>query len=232
VEPIPVVLVPGLLCSAEVWGPQIPALWEHGPVQIAATTRGSTMGELAEAVLAAAPPRFALAGVSLGGYLCFEILRRAPGRVERLALLDTSARPDTPEQTAGRHALLAHLSEGDFVRRATDALDQTLHPAHRGDPRLAAVNGRMAGAVGLDGLARQTAAAIGRPDSRPTLAGVVVPTLVLVGDTDPLTPPELSGEIAAGIAGAELVVVAECGHASTLEQPAAVTAALVAWLSG
>jgi pimeloyl-ACP methyl ester carboxylesterase len=231
-EPAPVVLVPGLLCTAEIWGPQIPALWEHGPVQIAATTRGTTVGELAGAVLAAAPPRFALAGISMGGYLCFEILRRAPERVERMALLDTSARPDTPEQTAGRHALLAHLSEGDFVARATAALDQTLHSAHRGDPHLAAVNARMAGAVGLDGFTRQTAAAIGRPDSRPTLAAVAVPTLVLVGDTDPLTPPELSEEIAAGIAGAHLVVVAECGHASTLEQPDTVTAALVEWVTG
>src|SRR3984885_2686961 len=95
----PIVLIPGLLCAAEVFAPQIPALWPHGPVTIASTLEGRTMAEIASAILATAPPRFALGGISMGGYLCFEILRQAPERVIKLALLDTSARPDTPAQT-------------------------------------------------------------------------------------------------------------------------------------
>jgi pimeloyl-ACP methyl ester carboxylesterase len=226
----PTVLIPGLLCTAEVWGPQIPALWEHGPVQVASHAGGRTVGEVAGAVLASAPPRFALAGHSLGGYLCFEILRQAPQRVTKLALLDTSARPDTEAQTAGRWELLDQLRSGDFVARAGDALATTLHPAHRDDADLRAANERMAAATGPDGLARQTELAISRPDSRPLLPTIEVPTLVLVGDTDPLTPPELSREIAGGVAGADLVVVEEAGHGTTLEAPRAVTDALVDWL--
>src|ERR1700761_6033308 len=101
-----IVLVPGLLCSAEVFAPQIPALWPCGPVTIASTLEGRTMAEMASAVLAAAPPRFALGGISMGGYLCFEIMRQAPERVIKLALLDTSARPDTLGQPDQRRALI------------------------------------------------------------------------------------------------------------------------------
>ena len=227
---IPVVLVPGLLCTAEIWAPQIPALWPYGPVQVASTEYGRTIAEIARSILDAAPPRFALAGISMGGYVCFEIMRQAPERVVKLALLDTSALPDTPEQSAGRRALLDQFRGGDYAELVGDALTAILHPAHQHDPDLRAVNVRMGTTIGLDGFARQTAAAIGRPDSRPTLATIAVPTLVLVGDADPLTPPERAEEIAAGIAGARLVVVAECGHGSTLEQPAAVNAALVEWI--
>src|SRR4051794_28223718 len=100
----PTVLVPGLLCSAEVFGPQIAALWPHGPVTVASTLEGDTIAAIAAAIVAAAPPRFALAGISMGGLICLEIMRQAPERVIKLALLDTSARPDTPEQTAQRRA--------------------------------------------------------------------------------------------------------------------------------
>ncbi|MDF2799889.1 MAG: putative hydrolase or acyltransferase of alpha/beta superfamily, partial [Devosia sp.] len=110
----PIMLVPGLLCSAEIFAAQATALWPYGPVTIASTLEGSTMAEMAAAILAAAPPRFALAGISMGGYICFEIMRQAPERVVKLALLDTSARPDTPEQTAVRRERLARAKAGEF----------------------------------------------------------------------------------------------------------------------
>ena len=226
----PVVLVPGLLCSAEIWTSQLAALWSYGPVQIASTTEGTSVGELAALILDAAPPRFALAGISMGGYLCFEIMRQAPQRVLKLALLDTSALPDTPEQSDGRRQLVEQLRGGDFETLVGDALTAILHPAHQHDPGLRAINVRMGTTVGLDGFARQTEAAITRPDSRPTLPTIDVPTLVLVGDADPLTPLERAEEIAAGIENSTLVVIDECGHGSTLEQPEAVTAALVDWI--
>lgn len=227
----PIVLVPGLLCTAETFSAQVTALWPHGPVTIAFTLTGDTLAEIAAAILATAPPRFALAGISMGGYIALEIMRQAPQRVVRLGLLDTSARPDTPEQTAQRRAMVAEARTGDYEGTVRQALKAILHPAHQDDADLAAINLRMALTIGVEGFARQQEAIIGRPDSRPSLAAIAVPTLVLVGDRDPLTPPELAEEIAAAIPDARLVVVEQCGHAATLEQPAAVNRALVDWIT-
>ncbi|RYG66711.1 alpha/beta fold hydrolase [bacterium] len=227
----PILLVPGLLCTAEMFAPQIPALWPYGPVTVASTLEGETIAEIAAAILAAAPPQFALVGISMGGYICFEIMRQAPERVVKLALLDTSARPDTPEQSVQRRAMQNQGLNRDFERFLARVLTAILHPAHQQDERLRDINVRMGMTVGREGFARQTEAVIGRIDSRPSLANIAIPTLVLVGDRDPLTPPERSEEIAAAIPGARLVVVPECGHASTLEQPEAVNRALVEWIS-
>ncbi|MVN77590.1 alpha/beta fold hydrolase [Hymenobacter sp. HMF4947] len=226
----PLVLVPGLLCTAELFAPQVAALWPYGSITVASTLEGETMAEIAAAILATAPPRFALAGLSMGGYICFEIMRQAPERVSKLALLDTSARPDAPQQVAQRHALLEQARQGDFAAVAARGLTAVLHPAHQQDAALRAIHERMGQAVGLAGLARELAAVIGRPDSRPDLAAITVPTLVVVGADDAVTPPDQAEELAAAIAGARLVVVPECGHSTTLEQPAAVNQALVDWL--
>ncbi|MEE3622487.1 alpha/beta fold hydrolase [Nitrospirillum sp. BR 11752] len=228
----PTVLVPGLLCTAEVFAPQVAALWPHGPVTVANTLAGETMAGMADAILADAPPRFALAGVSMGGYIALEIWRRAPERVAKLALLSTQAVPDTPEQSAQRRALVALARKaklGAVLRQATASM---LHPRHRDDPHLAAITLRMGLTVGIEGLARQTTAIIGRPDSRPTLPTITAPTLVLTGDSDPLMPLERSQEMAATIPSARLVVVPQCGHSSTLEQPDAVNQALIDWITG
>ena len=227
----PIVLVPGLLCSAEVFSPQIAALWPYGPVTIASTLGGGTMAEIAAAILVAAPPRFALAGISMGGYVCLEIMRQAPERVIKLALLNTSARPDTPEQVTLRRALVAQAQTSDFAALLAQLMSAILHPAHQNDPVLRNANVRMGLTVGLEGLIRQTEAVIGRIDSRPSLPAIRVPTLILVGDRDPLTPPDRSEEMAAAITGARLVVVPECGHGSTLEQPEAVNHALIEWIT-
>lgn len=226
----PIVLVPGLLCTSEVFAPQVAALWPHGPVTIASTLEGGTIAGIAAAILDVAPPRFALAGISMGGYICLEIMRQAPERISRLALLNTSARPDTPDQTAQRRSLIAQASRENFAELLTQVYDAILHPAHQGDPVLRATNVRMGLTVGIEGMASQLEACIGRSDSRPGLPGITVPTLVLVGDSDPLIPPEHSREIAAAIPRARLVVVENCGHASTLEQPEAVNRALLEWL--
>jgi len=225
----PIVLVPGLLCTAEVFAPQIVALWPYGPVTVASTLDGNTIAELAASIIAAAPPKFALVGLSMGGYICLEIVRQAQERVIKLALLDTSARPDTPEQILQRRALVAEARSHGYEKVLVPALNAILHPAHR--TALEAVNLRMARTIGVDGLARQSEAASARIDSRPSLSAISVPTLVLVGDSDPLTPVHLSQEIAAAIPNSRLVVVPEYGHGSTLEQPEAVNRALTEWIS-
>ena len=228
----PIVMIPGLLCSAELYAPQIAALWPFGPVTVASTVSGATLPDIAANILSSAPPRFALGGLSMGGYVALEIMRQAPERVIKLALLDTSARPDTPEQAEQRRRLLAQAKGGDFKGILRQVMAALPHPAHREDQALLEVNVRMGLTVGLDGFERQTQAIIGRADSRPHLADIKVPTLVLVGDGDPITPPFLSEEIAAAIPNATLVVIPECGHGATLEQPEAVNRALITWLEG
>jgi pimeloyl-ACP methyl ester carboxylesterase len=229
-EPLPIVLVPGLLTSPRLYAAQLPALWQHGPVTIADNTRDDTIAAIASRILADAPPRFALAGLSMGGYICFELARQAPDRVDRLALLDTSARPDTPEVTGRRQAQIALARSGGFAEVADQQFPLLIHPSRHGDPAVRKLVRLMAEETGPEAFIRQQQAIIGRVDSRPGLGAIDRPTLVLVGDSDLLTPPELSAEIAGGIPGARLVVVAGSGHLTPLDQPEEVTKALVEWL--
>jgi pimeloyl-ACP methyl ester carboxylesterase len=231
-EPLAVVLVPGLLCSARLYAAQLPALWRFGPVTVADHTRDDSMAGLAQRILASAPPRFALVGLSMGGYICFEILRQARERVAKLALLDTMAQPDTPEVSAARRTQMRLAEAGRLEAVVENLLPRLVHPARRADAALRAVVAAMAVEVGAQGYLRQQRANIARPDSRATLHSIRCPVLVLVGEQDALTPPERADEIAAGIAGARLVRLPDCGHLSTLERPDEVTRALSAWLEG
>jgi pimeloyl-ACP methyl ester carboxylesterase len=229
-QPLPIVLVPGLTCSARLYADQIPALWQFGPVTIADHTRDDSMAAIARRILAAAPPRFALAGLSMGGYIAFEIMRQAAGRVVKLALLDTGARAETPAQTERRQAPIALANSGRYAEIPELAFPIYVHRNRHNDEALKRIVRTMAAETGVEAFLRQQQAIIGRLDSRPGLAAIGCPTLVLVGDGDEATPPELAREIAAGIGGARLVVITDSGHLSTLEQPQAVTAALVEWL--
>jgi pimeloyl-ACP methyl ester carboxylesterase len=229
-ESLPVVLIPGLLCSARLYAAQIPALWPCGPVTVADHTRDDTMTAIARRILAAAPARFALAGLSMGGYISFEILRQAPARVVKLALLDTTARADTPEAIAARRAQIAQVAAEGLAEVADAQFMRLVHPLRREDASLREINRLMAQEVGAEGFVRQQTAIVGRVDSRPMLKDIRCPALVLVGEADTLTPPDRAAEIADGIAGAHLVEVPDCGHLSTLERPDAVTHALLEWL--
>lgn len=227
----PIVLIPGFLCTAEVFSPQIAALWPFGPVTVASTLQGKTIAEIAASILASAPPSFALAGFSMGGYICLEIIRQAPERVKKLALLNSSAYPDSPEQIEQRRGWVDKINKTNFEFLMASAIKAALHPAHREDKELAEINLRMARVVGLEGFEQQTEAVISRKDSRPILQNIAVPTLVLTSDTDLLMPLEHSREMAETIPGARLVVIEKCGHDSTLEQPEAVNQALVEWIT-
>ena len=227
----PLLLVPGLTCSARLFAPQIPALWPYGPVMVPDHRQDDTIDGVARRILNNAPPRFALAGLSMGGYIAFAMMRQAPERVTRLALLDTSARADTPEQTAARHTQIAMTQAGRFTEIPDMSMPRYVHPDRQSDPAVTGVVRRMAEETGPDAFIRQLKAIMSRPDSRPMLAAIRCPTLVLVGADDVATPPDLSREIAAGIPGATLVVVPDCAHLSTLERPEAVNAALIDWLT-
>lgn len=227
---LPIVLIPGLLCSPRLYAEQLPALWRSGPVTVASHRHGDSMAAIAGQVLATAPPRFALAGLSMGGYLAFEIMRQAGHRVERLALLNTSARPDTAEAAARRREQIA-LASGGKLNEVVGVLSQRwVRAAARSDPALLGIIHQMAAETGPEAFVRQQHAIMNRPDSRPGLAAIGCPTLVVSGAEDEVTIPAYAEEIASQIPRARLVMIGECGHLSTLEQPTPVTQALTDWL--
>jgi pimeloyl-ACP methyl ester carboxylesterase len=229
-DALPIVLIPGLTCTARLYAEQIPVLWQFGPVTIADHTRDDSMAAIARRILATAPSRFALAGLSMGGYIAFEIMRQAPDRVAKLALLDTGARGDTPEQTERRKIVIALAKSGRYAEVPDIAFPVYVHRSRHGDAALKEIVRTMAAETGSDAFLRQQQAIIGRPDSRPGLPAITCPTTIIVGEGDEATPPELSREIAAGIHGSRLVMIPDSGHLSTLEQPQAVTKALVEWM--
>ena len=227
----PLVLLPGLLCDAALWAPQVAALADIAEPRVVDLTRDDDIGAMAARVLAEAPARFALAGLSMGGYVSFEVMRRAPERVTHLALLDTSARPDTPERAQVRRDFIALARSGGFRGLTPRLLPQWVHASRMSDPAFVEAVASMTLRVGRDAFIRQQTAILGRPDSRPGLSRIRVPTLVLCGRQDQATPVEVAREIASDIEGARLVVVEECGHLATLERPAEVSAAMRAWMS-
>ena len=228
---LPIVLVPGMLCSPRLFAEQIPALWQFGTVTVASHRHDDSLAVLARRILAAAPPQFALAGLSMGGYLAFEIMRQAGHRVTRLALLNTTARPDTAEQAQRRRDQIAMAQCGQFTE-VIDILYQRWVPAARHDDRaLRQVVRQMADETGPQAFVRQQLAITNRPDSRPDLRAINCPVLVLTGADDGATTPEHAAEITGHIPQARLVLIPDCGHLSTLEQPTAVTQALTGWLT-
>ncbi|AMJ60184.1 alpha/beta fold hydrolase [Bosea sp. PAMC 26642] len=225
------VLVPGLNCSAALYGPQWPHLAHGRSILVADHTSDETLEGIAARLLAAAPDRFALCGLSMGGYIAFEVMRQAPERVMRLTLLNTSAKPATPETNGPREQMIALAQKGAFDNVTTLLWQKLVAPDRLADESLRLTVRAMADDVGAEGFVRQQRAIMGRPDSRPGLATIAVPTLVLVGEEDALTPPTEAREIVQGIgANAKLVIVPGCGHLSTLEAPDAVTRELLRWL--
>lgn len=227
---LPIVLVPGLACSPRLFAEQMPALWRFGPVIVADHRRGATMDEIARTILETAPAHFALAGLSMGGYIALEIMRQAPERVLRLALLDTSARADRPEQTERRNHQIAMAEAGRYSEIPDLLFPLLVHEKRHDDAALKHTVRAMAVECGAEAFITQQIAIRERPDARPGLAVIACPTMVLVGESDVLTPPELSHELAERIGGAQLVVIPDSGHLTTLEQPEAVAAALTEWL--
>lgn len=227
---LPILLVPGLTCTAEIWSNQIVPLWSRGPVTVAHHTEGESIAEIARAILHAAPPRFALGGISMGGYIAFEIWRQAPERVMGLAFVDTSSRADAPETTERRRVAMALARDGKYGQVVANAFPFAVHPNHQDDAVLKGLHTRMAMSVGVEVYLRQQEAIIGRADSRTNLGQIGAPTAVIVGERDLLTPPELAREIADGIPNARLTTIAEAGHMAVAERPEAVNAALLAWL--
>jgi pimeloyl-ACP methyl ester carboxylesterase len=225
------VLLPGLINTRRVFQHQIEALADIVDIVVPELLPYDSLDAMAEAVLAAAPSRFALGGFSMGGYVCFEVLRRAAKRVERLALIDTQAAPDSPEATARRRGFIEQTKLGTFRGVQPSMLAQIVHRDRLQDASIVKPIVDMALEAGADGFVREQIAIMARPDSRPLLVDIKVETVVIVGRQDLATPIERSQEMAADISHSRLVVIEDCGHMSPLEKPAEVTAALRRWLT-
>lgn len=226
----PLALLPGLLCDDALWAAQADDLADLADPWIADFTSQTSMMAMARDVLAAVPDRFALAGLSMGGYVAFEVMRQAPERVTRLALIATSPRPDEPDDVQRRHEFMRLARTGRFKGVTSRMLPELIHESRLEDTELAGAVMAMAGRVGRDAFLRQQRAIMARADSRPLLSGIRVPTLVLCGRQDALTPLRRHEEMHREIPGSELVVLEDCGHLPPMERPREVNAALRGWL--
>jgi pimeloyl-ACP methyl ester carboxylesterase len=223
-------MLPGLLLDRRLFADQIEALGGTFEITVPDLSGHERIDRLAAALLADAPPSFALLGLSMGGYVALEIMRQAPARVTRLALLDTQARRDDPATLALREERIRRAGH-DFAGVLDDVHPTWLHPERRNDPKLRTVMREMAERIGPGGFVREMRAIMSRPDSRPDLPAIRCPTLVLCGRQDAL-PVALHEEMAAAIPDATLVVLPDAGHLTPLESPEAVTAQLRVWLAG
>lgn len=229
--PDTLILLPGLLNDAALWTHQIAGVSDLvDDIQVPDLTRHDSVREMATAILADAPDRFALAGLSMGGYVALEMLRQAPHRVERLALIDTSARGDTEDQRRRRTGLIQLADMGKFKGVTPRLLPMLVHPSRLEDPEVTGPIFQMAARVGRDGFIRQQKAILSRSDSLDLLPGIDCPTVVACGRQDQLTPLAMSEEMAAAIPGASLTVIDECGHLPALEHPERTTELMRRWL--
>lgn len=229
---IPLLLLPGLLNDAELWYAQVEALSDITDCVVGDITGSDSLRTLAEQVLAQMPATgsFALAGFSLGGYVAQEVLRVAPERVSRLALLDTSARADSPQRAVQRleQERAVAAAPGTFVGFGERLMRSYVDVSHQDDGALLQRVQAMTRRLGAEVFLRQNR--LVRTDGRETLAAFPRPTLVLCGQNDVITPPPLSREIAALLPDARLVELPDCGHLAPLEQPQTVSAAMREWL--
>jgi len=227
---VPLLLLPGLLCDPALWAHQTENLTDVADCTVTDMTQDDTMSGMAKRILDQAPDTFALCGLSMGGYCALEIMRQAPERVERLALLDTSARADSADQTIRRRQLINLIQDDDFETVLGELLPLFVHPRRLTEGHYFATIRTSALNIGQDAFLRQQKAIMSRTDARPLLPSITCPTLVMCGDQDALTPRDLHEEMADTIPSANLIVLDDCGHLTPLERPNAATQALKDWL--
>lgn len=225
-----VVLLPGMLCDDILFEHQVEHLFEVGEISVGNLTRNDSIGSMAQTVLEDAPEHFALAGLSMGGIVAFEVLRQAPERVSRLALLDTNARPPNEQQLEGWKEFARMVGEDRFLEVVEEYLLPVYFHPDREDPELGKKARRMAENIGEEAFLRQLSAQAQRPDSRESLRDIRCPTVVVAGREDALCSVAMHEEISSAIPEADLVLIEQCGHLSSIERPQAVTAVLRYWL--
>ena len=227
----PLVLLPGMMCDARLFGPQIAELSADTAVMVAPITQGERIEEIASGLLDLLPRRFALAGLSMGGIVAMEVLRRAPDRVTRIALMDTNPLAETPQVAAAREPQIVAARSGRMLEVMREEMKPNyLAPGPNQIPVLDLVMD-MDEALGPDVFVRQSRAWQRGSDQQGTLCKIRVPTLVLCGRHDALCPVRRHEFMAELIPGADLCIVEEAGHLPTLEQPDDTTRALRRWMA-
>lgn len=232
----PLILVPGLMCDRTVWEPQIRDLAGTADCSVPDHGALNALPAMAAAILAQAPPTFALAGHSMGGRVAFEVFRQAPERVERMALLDTNYKPfpagaSGKQERKGRYKLLDIAKSDGVPTMALEWVQGMVHPDRKGDPALIPAIVEMFGRKSAEVFEAQITALLNRPDTGPLLEQIRVPALILCGAQDAWSPPSAHREMSAKISSSRLVIVEGSGHMVTLERPEAVSEALKAWLT-
>lgn len=225
------VFVCGHLCDERLFAAQVAQFSATHDCRVFAFREQDSLAAMADELLNQSPSRFALVGLSMGGYVAFEVLRRAPDRLRGLALLDTTASADTPARSAGRVADVERVKAAGMEAFAADLPRRWLAPANAHNDELVSLLREMAVAIGPDAQRRQQKAIAARMDSFAVLERVAVPTLVACGRLDLVTPVGDHEQIAQRIPGARLAIIEDSGHLSTVEQPTAVNALLASWLA-
>jgi pimeloyl-ACP methyl ester carboxylesterase len=231
----PLLLIPGLLCDEALWAPQVAALSDIAAARVCPNGPNDSLGGLAESIIAQAPPRFALAGHSMGGRIALEVARRAPGRLLGLALLDTgfeqlAAGEAGEREAAGRHALLAMARRDGMRDMARTWLQGMVYRPRLSDHELVDGILDMFERKTPDYFELQIRALLTRPDAASVLSNLQCPTLVLCGREDAWAAPARHVIMADMVRRSTLAIIPECGHMAPLERPQAVSAALRGWL--
>lgn len=224
------ILVPGLACSARLWDTLMPTAWAHGGVTIADTRHDDTIASMAERLLDDAPARFALSGISMGGYVCLEVMRLAPERVQALGLISTAAAPDTSQQTRSRQQQMVMVRNGRFDDLVQAAYPVLVDTSNQDNLRLKELWTTMANEAGVDAFLSQQNAAINRADTRPILPNITCPTVIIHGTGDRTIPVHNAHDTAAAVPHAKLVILENAGHMVAQERPDAVAEAFSALL--
>lgn len=228
---LPIVLITGQLLTEAVWQPLLDA-WADREVIVADNRSDDSMEGFAQRLLDNAPSRFALIGHAMGGFVAFEVMRRAPDRVAKLALLSTLASADGPAQTLRRQGYIDLVESGKFNLVVEERIPILFPEARRGDERLLEIARKMASDTGAETFLRQQRAIMARIDSRPRLGEIAVPTLLIWGDQDGITSRAQHDEIAEAIPGSRLEVISGSGHLTTVEAPDVVVPLLTDFIDG
>lgn len=224
----PLLLVPGYMLDETLWDDMLPALRALGPVAFGGLAEGDTVEAMARRILDAAPAEFALAGFSMGGYIAREIARMAPRRVRALVLIAASSRPDSALRREQRAMAARNTPSGPFRGLSRGAIVSSLHPEHAGNEALIARVRNMGVRLGRDVFVRQSL--LERHGDLAQLGAIACPTLVVAGGQDQMRALDEARELAEHIPRASLCIIDGAGHMVPLEQPAALAAAMAAWL--
>jgi pimeloyl-ACP methyl ester carboxylesterase len=226
----PLLLIPGLASSRIIWQRQIEGLQDIADCWVAPLPAHEDLGKIAEVILTESPNRFALAGWSMGGYLCFEILKRAPERVIQLGLFCTTADPETPEVAARREASIERAKKNGFLAMMRDLVLRFIPPERHTDHELIETVAKQAFEAGFEAYCKHQRAMIKRPDYRPLLARIECPTTILAGRQDMVTRIEHHASMAQSISESHMAIIENAGHLITLEQPENTTELMRQWL--